>query len=53
MAVVELRLQEADLEADKVRWTNAVISNDQVINSLKYSLKVLLAEFHNPANERR
>lgn len=50
LAVTELRLQEADMEADKVRWTNAVISNDQVINSLKYSLKVLLAEYQNPAN---
>ncbi|MNW55706.1 hypothetical protein D3C74_333870 [compost metagenome] len=53
LAIVELRLQEADCEADKVRWDNAVKSNDQVINSLKYSLKVLLAEYKNPANEKR
>lgn len=53
LAIIELRLQEADAEADKVRWDNAVKSNDQLINSLKYSLKVLLAEFNNNANARR
>ncbi|NMP10584.1 hypothetical protein HH298_16885 [Paenibacillus polymyxa] len=50
LAVIELRLQEADAEADKVRWSNAVESNDQVINSLKYSLKVLLAEYGSSAS---
>ncbi|MEK3849876.1 MULTISPECIES: hypothetical protein [Paenibacillus] len=53
LAVIELRLQEADAEADKVRWSNAVESNDQVINSLKYSLKVLLAEFGSSASGTR
>lgn len=53
LAIVELRLQEADAEADKVRWDNAVKSNEQVINSLKYSLKVLLSEQDNPASARR
>ncbi|MHA7963570.1 hypothetical protein ACX93W_05435 [Paenibacillus sp. CAU 1782] len=53
LAIVELRLEEADLEADKVRWNNAFESNKEVINSLKYNLKVLLAEIPNPANERR
>lgn len=53
LAIVKLRLEEADLEADKVRWTNAVTSNEQVINSLKYSLKVLLAEYQNSANGSR
>ncbi len=53
LAVIELRIQEADAEADKVRWNNAVESNDQVINSLKYSLKVLLAEFGSPASGTR
>ncbi|MNW38778.1 hypothetical protein D3C74_158540 [compost metagenome] len=53
LAIVELRLQEADAEADKVRWDNAVKSNEQVINSLKYSLKVLLAEQDNLANGKR
>ncbi|MEK5142545.1 hypothetical protein [Paenibacillus sp. FSL M7-0134] len=53
LAVIKLRNQEADAEADKVRWSNAVESNDQVINSLKYSLKVLLAEFGNNASANR
>ncbi len=53
LAVIKLRNQEADAEADKVRWSNAVESNDQVINSLKYSLKVLLAEYNNPASGAR
>ncbi|ETT32648.1 hypothetical protein MHB43_20480 [Paenibacillus sp. FSL H8-0317] len=53
LAIIEIRLKEADAEADKVRWHNAVESNDQVINSLKYSLKVLLAEFNNPASGKR
>ncbi|MGG4214732.1 hypothetical protein [Paenibacillus sp. FSL L8-0638] len=53
LAVIKLRNQEADAEADKVRWNNAVESNDQVINSLKYSLKVLLAEFGNNASGTR
>lgn len=53
LAIVQLRVQEADAEADKVRWHNAVDSNDQVINSLKYSLKVLLAEYNNPASGNR
>ncbi|MGR6760223.1 hypothetical protein ACU1JV_00060 [Paenibacillus sp. T2-29] len=53
LAVIDLRIQEADAEADKVRWHNAVESNDQVINSLKYSLKVLLAEFGSPASGTR
>ncbi|OMF72511.1 hypothetical protein BK143_09595 [Paenibacillus peoriae] len=53
LAVIKLRNQEADAEADKVRWSNAVASNDQVINSLKYSLKVLLAEFGNNASANR
>lgn len=53
LAIMDLRLKEADAEADKVRWDNAVKSNEQVINSLKYSLKVLLAEYKNPANEKR
>jgi hypothetical protein len=47
LAVSELRLQEADAEAEKVRWCNAVESNKEVINSLKYTLKTMLAE--NPA----
>ncbi|MCR8633455.1 hypothetical protein [Paenibacillus radicis (ex Xue et al. 2023)] len=50
LAVTDLRMQEADLEADKVRWSHAFESNGEVINSLKYSLKVLLAEYQNPAN---
>lgn len=50
LAVAELRLEEAELEADKVRWNNAFVSNGEVINSLKYSLKVLLAEYQNPSN---
>ncbi|MFB5761146.1 hypothetical protein [Paenibacillus medicaginis] len=50
LAVTDLRMQEADAEADKVRWHNAVESNNQLINSLKYSLKVLLAEYNNPAS---
>lgn len=53
LAITSIRLEEADLEADKVRWCNAVQSNDQVINALKYSMKVLLAEYINPANGRR
>ncbi|WP_458123386.1 hypothetical protein [Paenibacillus sp. Z3-2] len=53
LAITQIRLQEADAEADKVRWHNAVESNDQVINSLKYSLKVLLAEYNNPASGNR
>ncbi|MEK3776673.1 hypothetical protein MHB85_19425 [Paenibacillus sp. FSL K6-4396] len=53
LAIIEIRLKEADAEADKVGWHNAVESNDQVINSLKYSLKVLLAEFNNPASGKR
>lgn len=53
LAVIKIRIQEADAEADKVRWSNAVESNDQVINSLKYSLKVLLAEFGNNASANR
>lgn len=53
LAVVDIRMEEADLEADKVRWENAVKSNDQLINALKYSLKVLLAESQNQANGNR
>lgn len=53
LAVSSLRLEEADLEADKVRWNNAFESNGEVINSLKYSLKVLLSEYPNPANGTR
>jgi len=53
LAVSGLRLEEAELEADKVRWNNAFESNKEVINSLKYALKVLLIEYQNPANERR
>lgn len=53
LAITDIRLVEADLEADKVRWCNAVLSNDQVINALKYSMKVLLAEYQNPANVNR
>ncbi|WP_120465176.1 hypothetical protein [Paenibacillus aceti] len=53
LAVVDLRIEEADLEAEKVRWTNAVTSNEQVINALKYSLRVLLNEYDNLANDRR
>ncbi|MDR0269599.1 hypothetical protein [Paenibacillus sp.] len=53
LAVIDLRMEEADLEADKVRWNNAVTSNEQVINSLKYSLKVLLAELDNNASATR
>ncbi|WP_372238122.1 hypothetical protein [Paenibacillus peoriae] len=53
LAVIKIRIQEADAEADKVRWSNAVESNDQVINSLKYSLKVLLAEFGSSASGTR
>lgn len=47
LAVVELRQHEADLEAEKVRWGNAFESNLEVINSLKYTLKVLLVEYGN------
>jgi len=47
IAVAKLRTQEADLEADKVRWDHAFKSNQEVINSLKYTLKTMLAE--NPA----
>lgn len=50
LAIASLRLEEADLEADKVRWNNAFESNGEVINSLKYSLKVLLAEYGSQAN---
>lgn len=53
LAITELRLEEAELEADKVRWNNAFESNGEVINSLKYSLKVLLAESQNPSNGNR
>lgn len=50
LAVIELRQREADLEADKVRWNNAFESNGEVINSLKYSLKVLIAEYNHTTN---
>ncbi|HZG83864.1 hypothetical protein [Paenibacillus sp.] len=50
LAVVELRLKEAELEAEKVRWNNAFASNLEVINSLKYTHKVLMAEMLNPQN---
>jgi beta-xylosidase len=53
LAIVDIRLEEARLESDMVRWKNAVDSNKEVINSLKYSLKTLLAEIPNPASERR
>lgn len=53
LAIIDLRLEEADLEAEKVRWNNAYSSNAESINVLKYSLKVLLAEYNNPANEKR
>jgi len=52
LAVSEMRMIEADLEADKVRWQNAYESNSELINTLKYSLKVLLDEYNNPANGR-
>lgn len=44
VAVSHLRLQEAEAEADKVRWNNAFQSNQEIINSLKYTLKTMLAE---------
>lgn len=47
LAVVELRQLEADLEADKVRWNNSFESNGEIINGLKYALRVLLVEFQN------
>lgn len=53
LAVADLRLEEAELEADKVRWNNAFVSNGELVNALKYSLKVLLAEYSNSANATR
>lgn len=52
IAVYDLRIREAELEAEKVRWNNAFASNLEVINSLKYRMKVLLAEYNNPQNGR-
>lgn len=49
LAITDLRMKEAELESEVVRWNNAFKSNGELINALKYSLKVLLAEYNNPA----
>jgi hypothetical protein len=44
-SVVKHRMEEADLEAIKVKWQNAFQSNLEVINSLKYALRAMIVEY--------
>lgn len=47
IAVTELRIDEGDLEAEKVRWQRAYESNDSLINALKYKERAHLESMRN------